>query len=86
MSGYQYDYIYDLPTNTPMTIRVLVLGGKKWAWINDVEVLYTPDMGLREEADVDFYFNYGYGEGHCAVKNVYLMEVNFVEFTVESGD
>jgi len=85
-AGYQYDWIHDLPTYTPMKIRVLVLGAKKWIWINDIEVLYNPNMGVRHEHDVDFYFNYGYLPGNCKVKNLYLLEVNFVEFTVESGE
>jgi len=84
--NYHYNYIYNLPLDTTMKLRLLVVGAKRWIWINDQEIVYDNNMGTRQELEVDFYFNYGYSPGLVSVKNLWLMEVNFLEFTIESGD
>lgn len=85
-TAYQNNFISELPLDQTMKIRVLVIGAKKWIWIDDTEIVFEWEMGIRHRLEVDFWYSKDFSPALVSCKNLWLMEVNFLEFTIESGD
>lgn len=68
-------------------VRVVVVGAKRWVYIDDIEVMYTGSMGTRQNLEnVDVYFgDPWYDPAPVYVRNVILMEVLFQEFTLTAN-